>query len=208
MPNNRNETKWDRAHRSGQKFSAKVVPGDWTDPKVCARIREVVQKRQAKLDSKVKFIPRKATKTMATPTRKPVKQPQSIAVDFDGVIHAYSGGWQDGSIYDPPMEGAQAFLEGLQKSGHAVFILSTRSPLQITEWCAEHFPRLKFQVIPPDTRFWNSTTIIGVTNIKLPAVAYVDDRAIQFNPIHHGSSLIAFEAVNRALVAMQHQALS
>ena len=172
-----------------------------------ASLRAVEKKLQTKLDSKVKFIPKKP-KTMATPIRKTAKHAQAVAVDFDGVVHAYSGGWQDGSIYDPPVEGVQAFLEGLQKSGHAVFILSSRSPLQIAEWCTEQFPRLQFQVIPSDTRFWNNPSIIGVTNVKLPAVAYIDDRAVQFNPIRHGGSLVAFEAANRDLVALQHQALS
>jgi len=34
----------------------------------------------------------------------------TIAVDFDGVIHQYSKGWEDGSIYDKPVKGVRQAL--------------------------------------------------------------------------------------------------
>lgn len=49
------------------------------------------------------------------------KVSRTIAVDFDGVIHKYSKGWQNGSIYDEPVEGAkEALLELLEdyEEGH------------------------------------------------------------------------------------------
>lgn len=50
---------------------------------------------------------------------------KTIAVDFDGVIHGYSKGWQDGSIYDPPIPGVQEALAKLREE-FIVVIWSTR----------------------------------------------------------------------------------
>ena len=48
----------------------------------------------------------------------------NIAVDFDGVIHRYSKGWHDGTIYDEPVEGAREALEGLVDKGHMIIVYS------------------------------------------------------------------------------------
>ncbi|MFG2963558.1 hypothetical protein ACGFZS_09740 [Streptomyces sp. NPDC048288] len=122
----------------------------------------------------------------------------TIAVDFDGVIHQYSRGWQDGSIYDPPMPGA---LDGLRTlmEGDAVFIFTTREPEQVAAWLTEHglatttddrcpCPNGLYRI--PDEcstckgsgylTFWNQRGQLLVTNRKLAAVAYLDDRAVRF----------------------------
>jgi hypothetical protein len=57
----------------------------------------------------------------------------TIAVDFDGVLHAYSKGWHDGTIYDPPIDGALDALLALMEQ-HAVFIFTTREPEQVAPW--------------------------------------------------------------------------
>lgn len=51
----------------------------------------------------------------------------TVAVDFDGVIHAYTKGWQNGEIYDPPMPGAFEALDQLMAT-HPVFIHTSRTP--------------------------------------------------------------------------------
>ena len=44
---------------------------------------------------------------------------KTIVFDFDGVIHRYSKGWQDGNIYDKPTKGIKETIEildvGLKK---------------------------------------------------------------------------------------------
>jgi len=105
---------------------------------------------------------------------------KAIAVDFDGVIHDYAKGWQDGSIYGNVVEGALESLHALMGSGFAVFICSARPAEQIKEWLDNEMPILKFEVIAPEVFFWNHKGVIGITNRKLPAIAYIDDRAVCF----------------------------
>lgn len=50
-----------------------------------------------------------------------------IAVDFDGVLHTYSKGWTDGSIYDQPVPGAKEAMTALKEAGHTLYIFSTRT---------------------------------------------------------------------------------
>lgn len=100
----------------------------------------------------------------------------TIGVDFDGVIHAYTRGWADGTIYDPPVTGS---LEGLRAlmSEHAVFVFTTRDAAQVMLWLTEQ--GFTCRADTGDT-FWNTRGILLVTNRKLAATAYVDDRAIRF----------------------------
>ncbi|MEV8042427.1 hypothetical protein AB0P02_01100 [Streptomyces griseoluteus] len=105
----------------------------------------------------------------------------TIAVDFDGVIHAYSLGWCDGSIYDPPMPGALAGLRTLMEHD-AVFVFTSRDTQQVADWL---FERGEFDITwePPGEvicEFWNDRDRILVTNRKLPASVYLDDRAVRF----------------------------
>lgn len=137
---------------------------------------------------------------------------RTVAVDFDGVIHADSEGWRDGSIYDVPMPGA---VEGLRKlmEFYAVVVFTTREPEQVMPWleglgfdvtiderCGRCYGDGGLQDVDLDGRpvagrtedpcracggsgvltFWDAQGQILVTNRKLPAIAYIDDRAVRF----------------------------
>lgn len=116
---------------------------------------------------------------------------RTIAVDFDGVIHTYDQGWQDGTIYGDFKPGALQALISLMGT-YAVFIHTTRNPTQVARWiedrsghgieCTTHIHPL----LPSWWRwgkkhtFWSTRGTLLVTDRKLPAIAYIDDRALHF----------------------------
>lgn len=105
----------------------------------------------------------------------------TIALDFDGVIHAYSRGWHDGTIYDELMPGAVEGMRELLKN-YAVFIFTARSNLRAVADYVRDRLGVPVSVDHPEVprQFWSTRDIVYVTGRKLPAVAYVDDRGVRF----------------------------
>ena len=106
---------------------------------------------------------------------------KTVAIDFDGVIHAYTRGWADGTIYDPPVPGAFDAIRRLMDADFSVFVLSARDPHQIKLWIDQQAQDLVATVVPRHMHFWNYERILGITDRKLPADIYVDDRALRFD---------------------------
>ncbi len=95
---------------------------------------------------------------------------KTIAIDFDGVLHAYSDGWRDGSIYDVAVPRAVDAVTKLQDAGYHIVVFSTRADTpagqaDISGWLGEQGFR---------------AGEILVTDRKVPAIAYIDDRGIRF----------------------------
>ena len=89
---------------------------------------------------------------------------KTIAVDFDGVIHKYSQVYHDGTIYDPPVDGARHAIKLIRMKGYNVVIYTARPDLEdVARWLKEK------KIIVDD-----------VTNIKPKAMMYIDDRAVRF----------------------------
>ena len=97
-----------------------------------------------------------------------------IMIDLDGVVHRYSKGFDDGTLYDDPMPGAKEFIDSM-KDIYEIVIFTARvsttkirfapasSIKYVEEWLNKH--NIYFDLVTSD---------------KLPAIAYIDDRAIEF----------------------------
>lgn len=103
-----------------------------------------------------------------------IGQGKKVALDFDGTLHPYTAGWT-GSVpeNEPPVPGALGFVKGLLRDGYNIDIFSCRADHEegrvgIEQWLAKWFG--------VEVAQW-----LQVTHEKPGAVAYVDDRAVEFS---------------------------
>ena len=100
----------------------------------------------------------------------------TIAIDFDGVIHKNSKGFHDGTIYDEPIEGVKKGLEYLSKSYKLVIYTCKANPDRplingktgtklIYDWLC------KYKL---------DSYIYNIVYEKPNAKYYIDDKAIRF----------------------------
>ncbi len=103
---------------------------------------------------------------------------KAICIDFDGVIHRYSKGWQDGSIYDPPMEGARDQMEKMVKNGYKLVIFTTRLNPEVNE--DTNLEKNKMTKWLSENGFELNKHYHDITAVKPNALVYIDDRALRF----------------------------
>lgn len=89
----------------------------------------------------------------------------TLAIDFDGVIHSYKQGWTGDEPLDEPMEGVEDALKQLKSEGWTLVIMSTRNANRIRTWLEKYSLDQYFSYI---------------TNTKIPAKLYLDDRGYHF----------------------------
>lgn len=109
--------------------------------------------------------------------RKPI-----LCLDFDGVIHSYSSGWQGaGIVSDPPVSGAIEFIYAAQRE-FRIAIFSSRSG-QPGGLDAMRGWLLSFMLVsdadPREARLVYDA--IEWSTEKPPAVVTIDDRALTFD---------------------------
>jgi len=101
----------------------------------------------------------------------------NIGVDFDGVLHRCSKGYYDGTIYDPPVEGALEALSTLSEKYNIIVYTCKAKPdrglvngktgtQMVWEWL-EKYEMAKF--------------VSKVTAEKPRACVYIDDKSVKFN---------------------------
>lgn len=111
-----------------------------------------------------------------------LKKGYAVAFDFDGVIHKYSKGWQDGDIYDEHNKEIIKIMNLLIVNDIPCVIMSTRGPQQIKDWWDKQWfsGGIPTKVLDFDTVFYNDCSCVGVTNRKIVAQLYIDDRAYKY----------------------------
>lgn len=101
---------------------------------------------------------------------KPVEKqkfsdPCRISVDFDGVLNL--GGSYSSRQIPPIRPGSRQFLEKLRKDKFEVVVHTARKDhSQVKDWLRKN---------------GMSQYVNDVSNVKLPSLVYVDDRAIRFS---------------------------
>lgn len=88
-----------------------------------------------------------------------------ICIDFNGVLDTYEG-WKGESYLYPMRPGTKEFLEALKSQGYRLMVLTAMDKRIVKQW-------LKLNKI--------NHLIEKVTNTKIPAIIYLDDRGLQFN---------------------------
>jgi hypothetical protein len=100
-----------------------------------------------------------------------------VGIDFDGVLSTYASGYTTDGPLDPPVPGAQEFVQWLMDRGYEVFIFTSRCDIQahgttvavremhrIRDWLHLHkFPEIE-----------------DITATKKAADFYIDDRGFRF----------------------------
>ena len=101
----------------------------------------------------------------------------TLAIDFDGVIHDHNLGFHDGTVYGNPIPGAIEAIKKLSKKYKIVIFTCKANPKRplikgktgpelIWEWLEKH-----------DLK----SCVEDVTYDKINALYYIDDKAISFN---------------------------
>lgn len=85
----------------------------------------------------------------------------NVCVDFDGVLNNYT--YYDEDDLFTPREGALEFINFLNEK-YNVIILTSRQKDKVESWLNEY-----------------GFKVNKVTNVKVPAICYIDDRGLKFN---------------------------
>lgn len=138
-----------------------------------------------------------------------------LCIDFDGVIHSYDKGWQDGSIYGDVVSG---FFEWMFHASERfkLVVYSSRSKTvegrhDMAVWIADKYilsrkdNTYKVRVLCPTSNAVSleiGSAVLEFAHEKPPAFLTIDDRAVEFggrwdSPFLHPQYLAEFKPWNQ-----------
>ena len=103
-----------------------------------------------------------------------------VCIDFDGVIHSYEFGWQDGEIYGTVVDGFWYWAENAVKHFQLVVFSSrlrnANGAVEIDRWLNKQWDKYCH-----DTNLIRPMPELQFSYSKPPALVTIDDRAMTFN---------------------------
>ena len=112
---------------------------------------------------------------------------KTVAIDFDGVIHDYEGGWQGYDVISgKPVPGVIEDILRLRAAGYTVVVMTSRAldpfgASVVREWLEAHGLSVGRGGLDP-RESWDSFDIFEITARKAVAMCYIDDRGVTFRP--------------------------
>ena len=107
----------------------------------------------------------------------------TVAVDFDGVLHRYDSPWVNAhTIPDQPVDGAIGWLHRTIQSFDVV-VFTTRGKTWRGRRAVRRWLREFSGALWNDGPGYRGIEAVKVTYKKLPALVYLDDRAMRFNGV-------------------------
>ena len=113
-----------------------------------------------------------------------------LCLDFDGVCHSYTSGWQGANVVsDPPVDGLFEFVD-TAKEHFDIQIFSTRTGMEggkdaMWIWLCKHWTDYVFRTRPELKEKYEAfePSFISFPSEKPPALVTLDDRALTFTGI-------------------------
>ena len=106
-----------------------------------------------------------------------IENKRNIAIDFDGVIHACSRGYYDGTVYDGPINGSLEAIELLYDKGFKIFIYSCKSRSDRPSVDGKSGTEMIWDWLE---KYNVKHFITDVVSEKPRATCFIDDKGIRF----------------------------
>jgi len=105
-----------------------------------------------------------------------LEESNTIAIDFDGVIHSFDLGFHDGTIYGTPIEGSIEAIKQIAKK-YTIVIYTAKAKKDRPLVNGKTGTELVWEWLK---KYQLDSYIKDVTAEKPRCICYIDDKAIQF----------------------------